>query len=251
MKRRNMFVTLAVALALVCGLTIGASAADTLKEITANLSYGITVKYNGETQTLKDANGNTVYPISYEGTTYLPIRAVSNMLGISVDWDQATQTVLLGNSAATVNLMETYKPYTPYQSVSLTIADRNRGAIFYQNAATNHEIGGETTSSFLCLWSGPNNSSVYDGCLTSSFNLGGKYSTLTFKAYANKDVTLTVMGDNDSVLGTFDLKGQQIPQTFTVNLENTSQLTFHREPLANPTTTGDLVATYIFDAQLS
>ena len=36
-----------------------------------------TIRYNGETQTLFDANKNRVYPITYNGTTYLPVRAVS------------------------------------------------------------------------------------------------------------------------------------------------------------------------------
>lgn len=48
---------------------------------------------------MADVNGNPVYPLLYNGTTYLPIRAVSNMLGLNVDWDGATQTVLLGKSS--------------------------------------------------------------------------------------------------------------------------------------------------------
>jgi len=40
--------------------------------------------------------GNPVYPIIYNGTTYLPIRAVSNMLDIPVAWDATTKTVILG-----------------------------------------------------------------------------------------------------------------------------------------------------------
>lgn len=60
---------------------------------------GITVKYNGEVQTMKTATGAVVYPMIDGGTTYLPIRAVSNMLGLDVDWEQATQTVKLTNTA--------------------------------------------------------------------------------------------------------------------------------------------------------
>ncbi len=65
-------------------------------EITAQINPGITVKYNGKAQNMADVNGNPVYPMLYGGTTYLPVRAVSNMLGIDVDWDGATQTVILG-----------------------------------------------------------------------------------------------------------------------------------------------------------
>ena len=97
MKHGKKFISLVLALVMICGLTVSASAA-TAQSITARLSPDVTVQYNGETQNMADANGNSVYPVSYEGTTYLPIRAVSNMLGIAVDWDQATKTVLLSDT---------------------------------------------------------------------------------------------------------------------------------------------------------
>lgn len=78
---------------------IGAVAAVNSETISALLARDIKVEYNGKTQTLKDANGKTVYPLSYQDTTYLPIRAISNILGVSVDWDEKTQTVILGKEA--------------------------------------------------------------------------------------------------------------------------------------------------------
>ena len=96
MKIKKATLTLVLALAVVLGMIVGANAADTLKTITASLNYGITIKYNGNVQEMKDAGGNRVYPISYEGTTYLPVRAVADMLGIAVNWDGATNTVWLG-----------------------------------------------------------------------------------------------------------------------------------------------------------
>ena len=248
MKTRKTFITLAIALALVCGMVIGANAADTLKEISAYLNYGITIKYNGEVQNLTDAGGNRVYPISYNGTTYLPVRAVSNMLGIGVDWDGATQTVLLGKAESTVKLMETYKPYTSYQSVSRVISDWHDGPIFYQKSTTPENIGGETASSWLNLYNPKNNWAEDSNTLLCSFNIGGKYKTLTFKAYTNEDATLTVKGDTDSLLGEFKLTAGQTPQTFTIDLLNTKQLTFL---LNNGVETyGIDIETYVFDAKL-
>lgn len=43
-----------------------------------------------------DANGNEVEPIIYNGTTYLPVRAVSSALGKAVYWDGQNWTVYLG-----------------------------------------------------------------------------------------------------------------------------------------------------------
>lgn len=69
---------------------------------------GKQVGRKGETYAL--ANGaRAPYSISYideknGGTTYLPVRKISELLGVEVDFDGATGTVLLGN-----NLIE-YKP---------------------------------------------------------------------------------------------------------------------------------------------
>ncbi len=60
----------------------------------ATLNYdGIKIMLDGKTITPKDANGNTVEPFTISGTTYLPVRAIANALGINVTWDGATKTV--------------------------------------------------------------------------------------------------------------------------------------------------------------
>lgn len=42
-----------------------------------------------------DANGTYVEPFIIDGTTYLPVRGISNALGLGVDWDGNTNTVIL------------------------------------------------------------------------------------------------------------------------------------------------------------
>lgn len=44
----------------------------------------------------RDANGNPVDVFIYNGTTYLPVRAVSEALGIPVQWDGSTRSVYVG-----------------------------------------------------------------------------------------------------------------------------------------------------------
>lgn len=87
-------VSIVLAACLLLGIT--ATAAVTSKEIKALQSTDIKVVYDGRVQTLKDANNKTVYPIVYEGTTYLPIRAISNLFNVPVDWSSEYQTVILG-----------------------------------------------------------------------------------------------------------------------------------------------------------
>jgi hypothetical protein len=86
-----------LALLCVAAFSVTAIAAATTK-ITATLSADITVKYNGVVQAMKDGNVAVVYPLSYKGTTYLPIRAVSDMMGIAVAWEGKSKTVLLGRT---------------------------------------------------------------------------------------------------------------------------------------------------------
>lgn len=80
---------------LITGMALPALASGQLKQVAAYLNYGITVTMDGEKQTLLDANGNAVIPISYNGTTYLPVRAVAGALGLKADWDAANHTVVL------------------------------------------------------------------------------------------------------------------------------------------------------------
>ena len=70
--------------------------AATLKSV--ELYYNdIKIRLNGEELIPKNANGEVVEPFIIEGTTYLPVRAIASALGLNVDFDWATQTVILGN----------------------------------------------------------------------------------------------------------------------------------------------------------
>ncbi len=65
----------------------------------AELLYNnIKVVIDGKQADLKDAQGNIVEPFIIDGTTYLPVRAVSNALNKAVSWDGATQTVYIGEN---------------------------------------------------------------------------------------------------------------------------------------------------------
>jgi len=100
MKKKVIVAILVVALMGVMfgfGYTL-ASTGD--RQITATLSETITVKYNGEVQRFVDGSGRQVFPILFEGTTYLPLRAMSDLLGVPVSWDAANRTVNLGDAGA-------------------------------------------------------------------------------------------------------------------------------------------------------
>ena len=69
---------------------------------------GIRIFWDGEEKTLTNVNGEKVEPMIYNGTTYVPVRAMSELMGKTVEWDETTTTVYVGGkpegvAAATVN----------------------------------------------------------------------------------------------------------------------------------------------------
>ncbi|MBQ8250023.1 MAG: NPCBM/NEW2 domain-containing protein [Clostridia bacterium] len=88
---------------IIAGLVVGATLAGT-SLIAANtitlynvVANGVKIVIDGQKITPTDANGNAVEPIIYNGTTYLPVRAVANAFGKAVYWDGPTYTVYLGD----------------------------------------------------------------------------------------------------------------------------------------------------------
>lgn len=74
---------------------------------TMDIYYGIQIAVDGQTATLTDANGNTVYPFTNNGTTYVPIRAVSELLGAGVYYEAETKTAHIFSK----EVMDNYNQY--------------------------------------------------------------------------------------------------------------------------------------------
>jgi predicted house-cleaning noncanonical NTP pyrophosphatase (MazG superfamily) len=55
----------------------------------------IKISVDGKAVELKDAVGNSVDPFIYNGTTYLPVRAIAEALGMEVKFNETTNTVEL------------------------------------------------------------------------------------------------------------------------------------------------------------
>lgn len=63
------------------------------KSITVN--YDVNLLINGSNPRLTDANGKTVQLFTYNGTTYVPIRAVAETMGAYVGYDSDTNTAII------------------------------------------------------------------------------------------------------------------------------------------------------------
>lgn len=101
---------LALSATLITGLfTMGASAAGATP-VTAQLSPQISIVVDGVNRDFYTVAGVEAHPITYNGTTYLPIRAIGELMGKNVNWDQNTYTVTIGGTrtvAATVGTPDT------------------------------------------------------------------------------------------------------------------------------------------------
>lgn len=97
MKNQNRWKDMlagALVVTAVAGLAVPALAATGSRNVRVDYS-DIKLVINGETVTPKDGDGNVVEPFTIDGTTYLPVRAVANALGMDVSWNGNTNTVTL------------------------------------------------------------------------------------------------------------------------------------------------------------
>jgi len=226
MKGKKVFAVLAAALIGVSSFALGsAHAANTSEPITASLSYDVSINYNGTDVTMKNVNGERVYPILYQGTTYIPIRAMGNLFGVPVDWDGATRTVLLGDSANSegFDLIDNYEPYAVVRYCRQVQSTEGKTA-FVGGVKTNHWLTLQS-SSYAC-YGGAENTDVY-------YNIGGKYRNLSFEVTSAEDTTLFVYGDNEYILAEIPLTAHQTPQKININLQNTTQLHFQAKLSSN------------------
>lgn len=80
---------------LLSGVTSAASRTETI-----NVTFrGIRIVVDGMEYSAKDSDGNSIEPFIYNGTTYLPVRAVSQALDRRVVWDGSTSTVFIDSSS--------------------------------------------------------------------------------------------------------------------------------------------------------
>ena len=217
-KKLSHTSALFLAVAIVLSFASGAAAAGGLQEIRAYLNSNITLKMDGEAQVLTDASGVRTYPITYNNTTYLPIRSIGTLLGVEVGWDQATQSVLLGKQPSGVDLIENYSIY------HRLVADVAFGGQVTTAENKTETIGGVTPNHWIylnCVWWGENEI---------SYNLLGKHDTLTFSYYSKEDGYLWVKGDDGALLGKFAITGGAVPKTVTVPLFKTTELKFGVSP---------------------
>ena len=133
-----------------------------------------------------DAAGNPVDVFVYNGTTYLPVRAVSEALGKPVQWDGKTQSVYIGRHSSD----------TPAAYLSEMDYFTKSGSWKFDELTTDN-LGNNHTHSI-------DNANAFSGSYKVVYKLNGQYSRLTawyYQEYSVRDMdssrasTLIISGD--------------------------------------------------------
>lgn len=198
------------------------------KSITVTFA-DIKLNINGQIITPKDAVGNTVEPFMYNGTTYLPVRAVAEALNSAVEWDQTTKTVLIIGGGSTgeesvtnptaLNLIDVLPPYT---GTNLNTTSVNVGTMYYPSSGSRSvSLGGTAYKNSIRFDTGAAEQSL-------SFNLSSRYTLLTGIVGSvdgvTRGATISFTGDGN-LLKTIDIVGGALPQDFSVDVTGVRQLT--------------------------
>ena len=197
------------ALALCAALTGGTALAANTVYRTITVQYsGIKLVVDGVEVTPKDANGTTVEPFIYNGTTYLPVRAVGSAIGKQVTWDGGSQTVYLGEAPGSRTwLMDVCPPYETEGNFQTPSSFKMAGRTY------THGFTMSTPMSLSCY---------------ALFNLDGNYSTLSFDVGHVDDTYMSdgqyeiyLDGDLAQII---EVKAEDLVTHFDIPLHNALQM---------------------------
>ena len=203
-KLRYFALGLMVAL-LISVMVNPALAALTSKNI--KVSTGVNLYVDDNKFIPKDVNGNPVEVFIYNGTTYLPARALSEVVGKPIQWEGATSSVYIGKHSSS----------TP--AVLLQDLDYYTGGTVYTETSLKDNLGNtryNVVSSF---------SSLSSESRTNVYKINGEYTKISgtlFQRYEYRDrkssgATLKIYGDG-KLLYTAEMTGGMNPIDFSINL---------------------------------
>lgn len=131
-----------LACALLLGIAIPAIGAGNLFTLEDVMVGGITIILDGEELHPVDANGKAVDAMIYNGTTYLPVRAVASAVGKSVYWDGPSYTVYLGDMGGTLE----------YPTVMLTDMENINANLTRTTTRLKDNYGNSYSSAVYNMW---------------------------------------------------------------------------------------------------
>ena len=218
-KRLQGMVAGALLTAMVCGApTVAKEAAESITAVYRNIKLVV----DGVLVEPKDANGNIVEPFIYNGTTYLPVRAVGEAFNKNVDWDGEENTVYLGGVVE-----KPAKELTLWNRSYIECSEPNHFGFKESKAETyiswNSRDGGEEVAS-----------DRYKRTATIKYPLNALAKSVKGEFYLTGDEKsegiLKILNSNGKVIYESPLmRKTTAPVQFDVNVENEISVTFQFE----------------------
>jgi len=196
---------LVVLLLLPMGTAFGAPT-WTSRDITV-LQGGIRLVVNGQEFTPRDAQGRVVEPLIFQGSTFVPLRAVGEALGYPVDWDGSTTTVYIGRLPQGTPFLQA-APWFERSSIHWTIT-----------TATVNMLGQPFANAMIVTNSGGNFTS---GTAWSHHSLNGQFTTLSgtigrIDGSGTSPSTISFIGDGRELVS-FTIDGNTHPTDISVDV---------------------------------
>jgi len=183
---------------------------------TIDVTYrDIKLYVDGVLVTPKDTNGNIVEPFIHDGTTYLPVRALSEALGKQIRWDGTTSSVIVGLMPGDILYFDdVLQPYQ-VEGENFTLADISTGK--YISIAGVKYYHGVTNT----WW-------AHNARDSGFYNLGGKYSQLSGMygprdSESTDDMKISFYADG-RLIKTLEFRKGDMPRDFSVDVTSVIQL---------------------------
>jgi|GEM_PF-468802 len=199
MKKKSVILLLIITAML--SLSTGAFATSNLTEIKAYLNSGIKFRLDGKPWRPLDDKGKEVLPITYKGTTYLPLRVIANAFDIPIIWEGSTQTIGM-RETSNLTLYSNEVKVDNWSEKFYDVIDKK------QLVFGNHQYDGAyafTAENAGLGW--------YEGSPYLKFNFGSKYNTLHLVLYSPSSMKIRVLnGSNQQLTEEISLEADRVTE---------------------------------------
>lgn len=99
---------------------------NALRKVDATANDNIKIYYDGQLKSFTEEDGSKISPVIINGRTYLPLRAIADLVGIGIEWDGAIQTINLSSNKQSNN---TPVPTSAPKSTSAPVSSKSKGTL--------------------------------------------------------------------------------------------------------------------------
>ena len=178
------------------------------------ITYGVSVNLHGQILDFDEDSR----PFIMDGRTFLPVRAIADAVGLPVDFDAGTNTVILGRRDTRTPLQEAAPFFDRYPNQEW---GHSNGGVSRVNAAN---MGALEYNDVLLF----SRNRTSGGTQFSLHNLEGQFRFLSgymgrVDGSAMRNITVNFIGDG-RLLQSYDLIAADMPTSFNIFVEGVRQL---------------------------